>query len=611
MAIPWLQKSSEAQSSESQPKQEEAIFRGEEWKNVLFFTLSHPEEPLGSGKGPDILSTVALPVSGDTKRSTCSQLPKASPPLNQRKAPTEAPLNVRTSSAGSRGTIQPDQGPQMDKPGVAQRLEPSNTGWLLGQARQTTTFNVQHTSLEGSGLLNALFGSNVKERLSSLPGICVANCKPSKTGIKRCSRVCGSKYEREIQHRQALAYIERIATFQLPADARRICEELKILQTLMFCANSHRNSSPSGIIMMEAIKSKYSTTNSTDNNTENGGIATTRSPFPPTEDPRNRIQDFSPYRRSMLTKDDVVKNIRNILSKELSKSECKDGNLYVYWIEGNFGCRKIGWTTRPVEERFEEWEQKCKKKVNLVYPLEADKAKSIPHANRLEKLVHAELVNYRYFENCKGCGVRHMEWFQVYDDYIRAVIYKWSNWLMSYPYEAEEKEDSATWRLKAEHKENLAALCQPLEWRPPLASLPSKAIKPERKPQPPAVQFIIVRRSARLASKQSFFQRPVADRKRSSSSSTTTDPAKPKSRRETNMQPKGETEEEKGSESESETKNKTGEIKMKTAETAEESTDTVHEAEVKPKPEPGPRIKIEPGIEDVETNCDDPRPSRS
>ena len=37
----------------------------------------------------------------------------------------------------------------------------------------------------------------------------------------------------------------------------------------------------------------------------------------------------------------------------------------------------------------------------------------MPHAHRVERLIHLELADKRVTHNCEACGKEHREWFEV------------------------------------------------------------------------------------------------------------------------------------------------------------------------------------------------------
>ena len=260
---------------------------------------------------------------------------------------------------------------------------------------------------------------------------------------------------------------------------------------------SVRETIPFTLAWQDVIASKNSQSAKANANQHKQSLATKLSKAidtQPTQHPKSKghIQNLIPYRPKSTGTNDL-KHIMNVVSKALLPSELKYGRIYVYWIKGNFGSRKIGLTKREVDARFQEWEKLCGHKVNRVYPLETDNVGLVQHASRLEKIIHAELASRRYTEQCGNCGMKHKEWFQASDEHIRAVIKKWSDWIVTDPYQ-EIKNDhlgSSEWHLKKQHSDILKSLCQPLDYAVP-------------KPLPKRGNIVTynLRRSARLAKKR-------------------------------------------------------------------------------------------------------------
>jgi T5orf172 domain len=131
-----------------------------------------------------------------------------------------------------------------------------------------------------------------------------------------------------------------------------------------------------------------------------------------------------------------------------------DGYLYIYWNRASFGLVKIGCTTVNVDQRLQDWEDKCRHLAEEHYrsPFR------IKHVARVEKLIHTEFREYRVFEPyCHGCGRKHIEWFRGLDlalviDRIKA----WTEWVMKAPY---EEDRWGHWRLKDSREFALPQIC--------------------------------------------------------------------------------------------------------------------------------------------------------
>jgi len=106
-----------------------------------------------------------------------------------------------------------------------------------------------------------------------------------------------------------------------------------------------------------------------------------------------------------------------------------------------------------------EWTRQCGYDLNLVrwYPyvssspasspvrsqhqsqaMHAPGVRKVPHAHRVERLVHLELAEQRVKQLCGACGKEHREWFEVEasEEGVRGVdevVKRWVRW-------AEERE---------------------------------------------------------------------------------------------------------------------------------------------------------------------------
>ncbi|KAG9250612.1 putative helicase A859L [Emericellopsis atlantica] len=168
--------------------------------------------------------------------------------------------------------------------------------------------------------------------------------------------------------------------------------------------------------------------------------------------------DMSPF--DVLGKNDIVEKyktpnemIRRVAEDLLdtnpkpSKNEVANGYLYSFRVPGNERFVKIGFTTREGETRIEEWKRNCNRDPEILYLA----TNVVPHAHRVEKLVHAELMEHRVRIYCERCGKQHIEWFEAPEAIVIASLKKWSLWMAGKPYEKKHLE----WHLRENYKKRL------------------------------------------------------------------------------------------------------------------------------------------------------------
>ena len=161
------------------------------------------------------------------------------------------------------------------------------------------------------------------------------------------------------------------------------------------------------------------------------------------------FESYKPVQSSEFTPSDYV------LSKTLpvlKKTELPDGHLYVYWNRASFGVRKIGFTTNTIMTRLRQWTNQCN---HVVEELPRPTVR-IPHVKRFEKIIHADLNEYRVRDKCQGCNAVHREWFKdIPDSVLNATIDKWTDWMLTSPYE----DTKQGWQLTKIARETLFEVC--------------------------------------------------------------------------------------------------------------------------------------------------------
>jgi len=173
---------------------------------------------------------------------------------------------------------------------------------------------------------------------------------------------------------------------------------------------------------------------------------------------------FEPYQpgRQSTKGNSTSLALHNLLEKPLQpKTDLDDGFIYMFRYAGLSGHLKIG-RSGDIHKRLLEWNRQCKRDHELLKPSYDSELVKVPHVNRVEKLVHAELQEFRKStKTCTGCGKKHDEWFEVDEDHAMAVFMKWKKWIKTSPYEQNEKGE---WRLRKSEMKGLHKVCEPIEY---------------------------------------------------------------------------------------------------------------------------------------------------
>ena len=164
----------------------------------------------------------------------------------------------------------------------------------------------------------------------------------------------------------------------------------------------------------------------------------------------------------------VPQLIRQVLEQPLGKGTGyqNPGYVYIYWNPGKFGYVKIGHTTRTTEERLSEWNRgncghDAEEYKDITLPCQR-----VPHVHRVERLVLAELRDFRLKElNCP-CGAKeHQEWFDILVSHAVKVRRKWEDFMLQR--EHYEPKAGGEFLQNTVSKDELDKLCQPLEIEKP------------------------------------------------------------------------------------------------------------------------------------------------
>jgi hypothetical protein len=143
----------------------------------------------------------------------------------------------------------------------------------------------------------------------------------------------------------------------------------------------------------------------------------------------------------------------------LGSKDSDPGFIYIFWDEENFGMVKIGYTN-DLTRRLKQWNTKCKRQNS--YHSSTESRVNMPHAHRVEQLIHTELKKDRFRRKCDGCGTMHDEWFQATEAHVVKVLKKWREWILQEPYEKDE--ESGKWTLRPDMLDSLKHMCEPLPY---------------------------------------------------------------------------------------------------------------------------------------------------
>jgi hypothetical protein len=174
----------------------------------------------------------------------------------------------------------------------------------------------------------------------------------------------------------------------------------------------------------------------------------------------------------------VVKELEKFIVAPISKADADhSGHIYIYQCKGKFGYYKVGLTT-DLAPRLQSWEKQCGRELMSYFPRSEEDLRPVPHISRVERLIHAELAEYRRKEErCQGttCGKSHQEWFEVDEQLALRVVRKWIAWMRKEPYV--QINGGSTWVLDIHLVGSIKEICTPLSkeilLQLPLQSAPS------------------------------------------------------------------------------------------------------------------------------------------
>jgi T5orf172 domain len=175
------------------------------------------------------------------------------------------------------------------------------------------------------------------------------------------------------------------------------------------------------------------------------------------------------------------------LYSDLTPDEIPQGYIYAFRVIDPRGKNhlKIGFS-KEITRRMKSHSD-CYGDHEQVYPSRDEDFALINHARRVERLVHAELVEQGMsLARCPNERLghnRHGEWFKVEEEHVLAVIRKWSGWMSSSPYEekpfneAEQRELKRKESAKAERAKEKAAKAESTKAESPDATPEKKKKK--------------------------------------------------------------------------------------------------------------------------------------
>ncbi|KAJ4311851.1 hypothetical protein N0V84_010235 [Fusarium piperis] len=191
--------------------------------------------------------------------------------------------------------------------------------------------------------------------------------------------------------------------------------------------------------------------------------STTQTPSSITDSPKTTkqvkiVHKFERYYDATRSTTYINKSIRKLLLRPLLQTETYiDGYIYTYTFPESYHDAapflKIGFA-RDVQERMGRWEAQCGYRPKVLVQQSAD------HYAKIEKLVHAQLVNQRKVEakGCPVCGIRHNEWFSASSLDASRAVSLWASWMRQMPYD-EEGQLKGKWRARIECLDMSDAAC--------------------------------------------------------------------------------------------------------------------------------------------------------
>ncbi len=129
----------------------------------------------------------------------------------------------------------------------------------------------------------------------------------------------------------------------------------------------------------------------------------------------------------------INNNIRKVLRQRVKPVSPRQkrfnlGYVYIMATDCSPGFVKIGSSKENPYVRRKQLEE-CFQGIHVL----ANTKRPIPHAQKVEKLVHAELLSHSRWIDCSRCGKEHREWFEISAELAEQVVFRWSAWMASSP----------------------------------------------------------------------------------------------------------------------------------------------------------------------------------
>ncbi|CAI6342547.1 unnamed protein product [Periconia digitata] len=146
------------------------------------------------------------------------------------------------------------------------------------------------------------------------------------------------------------------------------------------------------------------------------------------------IYGLRPFKEGGVSRKNVCEEIRQLLMSPLKSSEKKEHGMgYVYILRSQLGAStigelKIGFSKYHPEHRAHEIAS-C-----YALPEVIGHTPYLPHAKRLESIIHVELQEIRKIHTCRRCKGNHQEWFTLLHRDSREIVTRWGRWILQQPY---------------------------------------------------------------------------------------------------------------------------------------------------------------------------------